>query len=318
MAKSITAGIDTSKAKLDVAIHGQKQVKTLSNDAAGWSAVVAYLADHEVGRVGIEATGGYELGVVRHLESVGFQVLRLQPLQVKAFAQMHLQRAKTDRIDAQLIAACTHLFEGRKPRLASDARIDPLAEHLTFIEQIDDDLVRFKTRLEHIHDPARRRLVQTDIRRAERRLATHLKQLEAEVRVHADLAGRLDLVESIPGIGMRTALSIIIRLPELGKITREEIASLAGLAPFVRQSGKRKGEAHIGGGRARLRTALYAAALPASCFWNPALVKLRNRMKANGKGHRAIMVACARKLIIYANTVAERGTPWTPRTATVL
>jgi transposase len=113
------------------------------------------------------------------------------------------------------------------------------------------------------------------------------------------------------GIGAITALSIVVRLPELGQLSREEVASLAGLAPFVHQSGKRKGETHIGGGRARLRRALYAAAQPASFRWNPALQALYRRLTERGKSHKSALVACARKLLVYANAVVQRGTPWT-------
>ena len=115
---------------------------------------------------------------------------------------------------------------------------------------------------------------------------------------------------SIPGIGERTALALILRMPELGRISREEAASLAGLAPFVHQSGKRKGETHIGGGRSRLRRSVFAAALPASFRWNPALVALYARLAGRGKPPKSALIACARKLLTFANTVLARGTPW--------
>jgi transposase len=123
-------------------------------------------------------------------------------------------------------------------------------------------------------------------------------------------------VLSVPGIGERTALALILRMPELGQVSREQAAALAGLAPFVRQSGKRKGETHIGGGRSRLRRSLYAAALPAAFRWNPALKALYRRLVERGKPHTSALVACARKLLIYANTVVQRGTPWTEKPAT--
>jgi transposase len=133
------------------------------------------------------------------------------------------------------------------------------------------------------------------------------------LRVHNDLARRLDLVLSVPGIGERSALSLIIRMPELGQVSREEAAALAGLAPFDDDSGKHKGQRHIAGGRGRLRRSLYAAALPAAFRWNKALVMLYARLTARGKAHNAALIACARKLLVYANTVVQRGTPWTER-----
>jgi len=311
MTKSITltGGIDTSKSKLDVGIHGQKRCETFPNEKAGWGRLLAWLNNEGVRRVGIEATGGYERGVTRHLQEAGIDVVVLQPRQVKAFGLLHLRRAKSDRIDAFLIAACTHLLDAQN-RMPPDPRFDALGDHLTFIEQIEEDMVRLKTRLEHIDEARLRRMVVDDIARLAKRRGDELKRLETRLRTHADLAGRLDLVLSIPGIGVRTALSIVVRLPELGTVSREQAAALAGLAPFVQQSGTWKGEAHISGGRGRLRRALYAAALPAEFRWNPELKAMYARLTQRGKSHTSASVACARKLLIFANTVVSRGTPW--------
>ena len=130
-----------------------------------------------------------------------------------------------------------------------------------------------------------------------------------------DLARRLDLVLSVPGIGERTALAIVVRMPEIGRISREEAAALAGLAPFDDDSGTHKGQRHIAGGRGRLRRSLYAAALPAAFRWNKALIASTPASSARGKAHNAALIACARKLLIYANTVVQRGTPWVERPA---
>lgn len=306
----VAAGIDTAKDQLDVAVHGQAGGFTVANNPAGWETLAAELSRIGVQRIGIEATGGYERGVTRHLQAAGFTVIVLQPLQVRAFAKLHLRRAKNDRLDAALIAACTQLID-RGHRIEPDPRFDLLADHLTYIEQIEDDIARFNARLEHIADRRLRRAIAADIVRLEKRRAAELKRLTAELHEHADLAQRLALVLSIPGIGARTALALIVRMPELGQLSREQAAALAGLAPFVHQSGKRQGETHIAGGRARLRRSLYAAALPAAFRWNPALVALYRRLTGRGKTHKSALVACARKLLVFANTVIRRGAPWT-------
>ncbi|PYE98989.1 transposase [Rhodopseudomonas faecalis] len=303
-----TAGIDTAKDKLDVAVHGREQRWQVANAAAGWRQLAADLAKAGVTKVGIEATGGYERGVVRYLRAKGLVVLVLQPIQVKNFARLHLRRAKNDALDAVLIAACAALLD--PPSIQADERLTDLADHLTFVEQIEEDIARLKTRLEHIDEPRRRRLVLDDIDRLKARRLTELERMAGQLREHADLARRLDLVLSVPGIGKRTALALIIRMPELGQISREKAAALAGLAPFDDDSGKRKGERHIGGGRARLRRSLFAAALPASFRWNKALCALYARLKTRGYAHNYALVACARKLLIYANTVVQRGSPW--------
>jgi len=308
-----TAGIDTSKLKLDIAVHGRTERWQFANALPGWRTLANSLAKAGVTRVGIEATGGYERGVVEHLRAAGFIVLVLQPIQVKAFGRVHLRRAKNDALDAELIAACTAAIDD--PRIAPDPRLAEMAQNLTFLEQLEEDIARFKTRLEHIEEPGLRRLVNSDIVRLKARKAAQICSLAKRLRAHSDLAKRFDLVLSIPGIGERTALALIIRMPELGLISREEAAALAGLAPFDDDSGKHRGQRHIAGGRGRLRRSLFAAALPAAFRWNKALIALYARLIAKGKAHNAALIACARKLLIYANTVVQRGTPWTEKAA---
>lgn len=311
---STTAGIDTSKAKLDVAVHGRDQHWQVANTAEGWRHLAAELSRNAVTRIGIEASGGYERGVVELLRHHGFTVLVLQPIQVKAYARVHLRRAKNDKLDAALIAACAATID--QPRIEPDHRLAKLAPHLTFVEQIEEDIARLKVRLEHVGDPRMRRMVMTDIARLKAQRSAELSRIVAALRAHDDLARRLDLVLSIPGLGERTVLAIIIRMPELGRVSREEAAALAGLAPYDDDSGKHKGQRHIAGGRGRLRRSLFAAALPAAFHWNKALIELYGRLIARGKAHNAALIACARKLLIYANTVVQRGTPWTERSAT--
>lgn len=309
-----TAGIDTSKATLDIAVHGRAERWQFANALPGWRALAASLAAAGVARVGIEATGGYERGVVRHLRAAGFTVLVLQPAQVRVYAKVCLRRAKNDALDAALIAACAANLD--LANTEPDLRLADLAGHLTFVEQIEEDLARFKTRLEHIDDRRLRRLVTTDIARLKARRAAELRRIAGRLRAHADLAVRLDLVLSIPGIGERTAIALIIRMPELGRVSREQAAALAGVAPFDNDSGTHKGQRHIAGGRGRLRRSLFAAALPAAFRWNKALIALYARLTGRGKPHKAALIACARKLLIYANTVVQRQTPWTEKTAT--
>jgi len=303
-----TAGIDTAKHRLDIALHGSARHWWVANDPPGWRRLAEDLRGAGVARVGIEATGGYERGVVLALRAAGLTVVVLQPLQVRAFARLRGRRAKNDRLDAVLIAACAAACE--PPPVAPDARLEELAGSLTFLEQTEEDIARFKTRLEHIREPRQRRLVEADIVRLKARRAAEMRRLAAAITAHPDLVRRRQLVLSVPGIGERTALTLLIRMPELGRISREQAAALAGLAPFDDDSGQHKGQRHIAGGRARLRRALFAAALPAAFRWNPALIALYQRLKARGKAHNAALVACARKLLIYANTVVQRQTPW--------
>ena len=304
----ITAGIDTSKAKLDIALHGTDKYWQVENALKGWQKLASLLTKAGVTRAGIEASGGYERGVVAHLRHNGITVILLQPIQVRAFARARLQRAKNDKIDAVLIAAfAASIDDIRQP---PDPRLDELAQFLTFIDQIDEDIARIATRLEHTHDTRLVRLARSDIARLRLRRAAELARIVKRLRAHDDLARRLDLIASVPGIGEPTAVAILVRMPEIGRVTREQAAALAGLAPFDNDSGQYKGQRRIAGGRGRLRRSLYCAALPAAFRWNAALVALYKRLTTAGKSHKLALTACARKLIIYANTVVARNQPW--------
>lgn len=310
MAKRITicAGIDTGKRKLDIAIDGVSEQLQIANTPADHDVLADWLRRHRVKRVGIEASGGYEQAVVAALRRKRFVVVVLQPAQVRAYAKFHLQRAKNDKIDAALIAACTAAV--KRIHAAPDPRLLPFAEHLTMIDQIGEDIACLKNRLETCREPRIRQNWREEIARLTKRQKSELKALVAAIRQYGDLAERLALIESIDGIGLPTAVAILVRLPEIGRITREQAAALAGLAPYDDDSGQQVGIRHIAGGRERLRRALYTAALPASFRWNPQLIAYYRRLMAAGKQHKRALVGCARKLLIFANTVVARGTPW--------
>jgi transposase len=312
---TVCAGIDTGKHKLDVALAGGSQRRQIDNNPAGHAALSAWLRQHRVTRVGIEASGGYEKAVVARLRRDGFVVIVFQPAQVRAYARFHLQRAKNDRIDAALIALCTAATQ--KIHAPPDPRLAPFAEHLTLVEQLTEDIAQIKTRRETCRDPRIRRHWDGEIARLKALLRLELKALIAAIRKHRDLADRLELIESVGGLGPKTAVAILVRMPEIGRVSREQAAALAGLAPYDDDSGERAGARHIDGGRARLRKALYTAALAAVFRWNPQLNAIYRRLIAAGKPHKVALVACARKLLIYANTVVERGTPWTERPAAI-
>jgi transposase len=304
----VCAGIDTSKRKLEVALTSGQRLQ-IDNNPDGHAALSTWLRKYRVKRVGIEASGGYEQAVVRELRGERFVVIVFQPAQVRAYAKFHLQRAKNDKIDAALIASCT--AHTRKIHAPPDPRLALFAEHLTLIEQITEDIAHVKTRRESCRDPRSRQHWDGETARFKGLLRVEFKALLATIRRHSDLAERLDLIAGIDGIGMRTAVSIVVRMPEIGRVTREQAAALAGLAPFDDDSGDQVGIRHIEGGRERLRKSLYSAGLAAAFHWNPQLKLIYRRLTAAGKPHKVALVACARKLLIYANTVAERGTPWT-------
>jgi transposase len=254
----VCAGIDTSKRKLDAAIKERPEKLQVDNAPDGHKGLSAWLCGHGVKRVGIEASGGYEKAVVAQLRRDGFEVIVFQPGQVRAYARFVLQRAKNDEIDAALIADCTAVTT--KIHSPPDP---PLAEHLTLIEQIEQDIARYKTRLETCREARIAAFWREDIKRLNTLLKRELAALVSAIRKHGDLAERLDLIESVDGVGLRTAVAILVRMPEIGRLTREQAAALAGFAPYDDDSGDRIGARHIAGGRKRLRRSLFKAALPA-------------------------------------------------------
>lgn len=296
----ICAGIDVGKSHLDIALHPGKARLRVTYDTAGLKALDAFLREHDVSRIGFEASGGYEWRLLA----------RLQPAQLRFFAKSRLKRAKNDRLDAVLIALFTASLE-QLPALP-DARFDKLAAELTYLEQIEQQIALVKTFAETALSEAIKRRHLREVARLETCRKAHLLRLEKTVRDDCDLAQRLDLLISIKGIGLRSALCLIIRLPELGHASRAEIAALAGVAPYDDDSGKYHGRRRIQGGRERLRKSLFMCAFTATRH-NPDLAAFYTRLRQNGKEHLCAVIAVARKLIVLANTILFRKTEWTPQ-----
>jgi transposase len=307
----VCAGIDTGKRKLDAAIgHGAGELQ-VANTSDGHATLSAWLRRHQVERVGIEATGGCEHSVVTRLRGDGFTVIVFQPTQVKAYARFHLKKAKTDRIDAALIADCAAARKAEDIHAPPDPRIAPFAEQLTMIEQIGEDIACIKTRRATVRDQDIRKAWDDEIKRLRQIKRTRLKQLVAAIRQHPDLAEKLELIASVDSIAIPSAVEILVRCPEIGTISREKAAALAGLAPYADDSSDQHSPRHIQGGRERLRKALYNAAFAGAFRWNKQLGDIYQRLTAKGKHHKAAIIACARKLITFVNAVVARRTLWT-------
>lgn len=301
------AGIDVAKRHLDVALHGTEASARFANTAEGHAGLVAWLQAHAVRRVGLEATGGYERAPLAALGLAGFETVLHQPLEVRLFARIRRLRAKNDRLDARLIAAATAAVDG--VRAAADPAMVDLAERLTAYEQACDLATQLKTTLEHLTLPdliADARATLAFLLQRKARLAA---DLAARIRADARLAPRLELVRSLPGFGPIVAMAVVIRMPELGAMDRGQAAALLGVAPFARDSGARKGQRFITGGRARPRRMLYLAAIAAKRC-DPGFKAFATRLANAGKPPKVIVVAVMRKLIEAANTVLARNTPW--------
>jgi transposase len=310
MAEGITkcAGIDVSKLSLEIAVHDSAERFTAGNDLTGHRHIARRLGALGVTRVGLEASGHYEAKVARYLRKQGFEVLVLDPGQVHGFKRFKNGRAKTDAIDAVLIAAVTAAWQTVRP--APDERLAPLAEHMTLIEQLGEDVARLKTRRDRYEAKALKADLKREIARLSKRRKQWIDRLLVKLAKYDDLKARFELLTSIPAIGTLLGLTLVIRMPELGTMTRAEAAALVGVAPFNNDSGSYAGERHIQGGRARVRRMLWLAAFSGGQRWNPILVVLYRRLTAAGKHHKVAVTACARKLIEIANAVLTRQTPW--------
>lgn len=299
-------GIDVSKQWLDVFRLPWREALRVSNDATGWQRLAAWLNEREVARIGVEASGGYEAGVGAALRAAGFAVYVLDAWRVRSFAKAMGRRAKNDRVDSALIAhfvGLCELYEG-KPDAKRQALADLVKARLSVVElrvqltnlneHANAELVRLRRRLE----PALR----AELARIDRKIATLIAK-------HARFAERAALLASAPGVGLTTAAVLIALLPELGQLPREQIAALAGVAPYDDDSGKRHGKRAIDGGRALVRRALYMAALTAIRF-NPALKAFYQRLRARGKEAKVALTACMRKLVTILNAMLRDAKPW--------
>jgi transposase len=307
----VTAGIDVSKGWLNVALWPTKEELRVEQDAAGYAELAAWLTEHAVMRVGLEASGGYEIAVIDALEACGFAVMRFNARRVRLFALAKGRLAKNDRADARTIAQATAVLpEGAPPQRQRE--LDPLVEHLTYRRQLCAWITDCAQQLEHLRDAALRRKI------AQRRVALR-KELAALDQTLARLIASDDhwhdlerRLRRVPGVGPVLAQTLIASLPELGSLSRRAIAALAGVAPFDDDSGRQTGDRHIKGGRATVRDVLYMAALAARRC-NPVIARFAQRLA--GKKPKVIIVACMRKLLVILNAMVRDGTDWQPRAA---
>lgn len=302
-----TAGIDVSKAWLDVALYPDTRTTVrVKRDDAGFAELAAWLGQEGARRIGLEASGGYEIAVIDALQAHGFEVVRFNALRIRRFAQAIGRLAKNDRVDAAVIAHATATLSVRQPP-ARRRDLDPLVELLAYRRRLGDWMVDSANQLEHLKDKTLRRLAlkrQASLRRERAAIDAKLAASMAASPHRQALAQRL---QSVPGVGAVLAQTLIALLPELGSLSRRQIASLAGVAPFANDTGGRSGERHISGGRAEPRHVLYMASLVAMRC-NPVLAAFARRLA--GKKPKVIITACMRKLLVILNAMVRDGTDW--------
>ena len=308
---TVTGGIDTGKKRLSLGFWPRGERYAFDNGPQGFAKIAAILKGAGVRRVGIESTSVYHLAVADYLRAEGFEVVVLQPSKVKAFARLQGVKAKSDAPDSELVAGAAAAQE--RVYAPHAAEIALFAEHLTYIEQCEDNCSRLKTQLERFKNPDLIAKKRKEIALAKLAIRRELKDLEQAVRHYPELSLLLDLAVSVPGLGMRTALTLIIRMPELGTLGREKAASLLGVAPFDDDTADHKGVRRIQGGRAKARKAVFMAAFSGAMRHNDWLRKIYLRRIAAGTTHTRAVIACARKLIGLLDAIFARKTPWQTR-----
>jgi transposase len=300
-------GIAVAKVQLEFACRPNGEAGAVSNDDGGIGELVARCRALTPTLIVCEATGGYEAALVAALATAGLPVVVVNPRQVRDFAKATGQLAKTDAIDAQILA----LFAERvrpAPRALPDEAAQALDALLTRRRQLVEMLGAERNRL-LVARPAVRRDLQQHIRYLERRLREADDDLHTAVKTSPLWRVKDDLLQSVPGVGRVVSLTLLAELPELGRLSHQEIAALVGVAPLNRDSGTLRGTRLVYGGRAPVRAALYMAALVASKC-NPVIRAFYLRLRAAGKPAKVALTAGLRKLLIILNAIARSGTPW--------
>lgn len=306
-------GIDVAKDRLDVCVRPSGESFVVARNGAGIEDLAERLKKLAPRVVAIEATGGFETVVAAGLAAAGVPLLIVNPAQVRAFAQALGKRAKTDPIDAAVIA---HFVEATKaqPRPLPDETTRLLADLVTRRRQIIDMMIAEGQRDRRLANKRLKNSIARLRKALEKELAEIDSELDDHVRGSPAWAAKEDLLASVPGVGPIIARTLIAELPELGSLDRRKIAALVGLAPWTRQSGQWRGKSFIGGGRKSVRTALFMAAMVAARH-NPVLKAFRDKLVAAGKPKLLALIAVARKLLTILNAILRDNRPWQPKTA---
>lgn len=302
-------GIDVSKAHLDLAAHLSGEPWRVTNDEAGISVVVTHLRGLQPTLVVVEPTGGLELPLTAALAAAGVPVAVINPRQVRDFAKATGRLAKTDRLDAQVLAHFAHAVQPT-PRPLPDAQTQELAALLARRQQLVQMLTAEKNRLGTTRPPVCQR-VRAHIRWLKQELADTDKLLSNTIRESPLWRAKDDLLQSVKGIGPVVSITLMADLPELGILDRQQIAALVGLSPLNRDSGVLRGKRRIWGGRARVRAALYMATLVATRH-NTVIKPFYQRLLAAGKVKKVALTACMHKLLTILNAMVKTNRPWDP------
>jgi transposase len=307
MPAPLYVGIDVAKAHLDVAVRPTDLAQRVTNDAAGIASLVTHLASLAPVLIVCEATGGYERALVAALATAALPLVVANPRQVRDFAKATGQLAKTDALDAAVLARFAEQVQPT-PRPLPEAALETLEALLTRRRQLLEMLTAERQRLP-LARPAVRRDLQQHIRWLERRVREMDDELDDAIQASPVWRAKDDLLQSVPGIGRVVSRTLLAMLPELGRLNRQEIAALVGVAPLNCDSGTFRGRRRVYGGRAPVRAVLYMGALVATRY-NPVLRTFYQRLRAAGKPPKVALTAVMRKLLVILNAMMRSQTPW--------
>ena len=306
-------GIDVSKASLDVHIDAGKKSLHVAYDEAGIARIVGELRAAAPTLIVLEATGGLEVRIATELARHALAVVVINPRQARDFARAKGYLAKTDRVDAIVLADFARCIRP-EARPAKDEETRALDELLTRRRQLVENCVQERLRLNTVASKPVQKSLKQHIAWLDKRIVEIDDDLNQRLRASTVWRVKDDLLRSIPGVGPVTTLTLLAKCPELGTLTRREIAALIGVAPLAHDSGKHRGKRFIWGGRADVRAVLYMAALSAKRF-NPAIRVFAERLEQAGKPFKVVIVACMRKLLTLMNAMLKNNSPWHPQTS---
>lgn len=306
----VYVGVDVSKARLDVFVDLTGHRLAVENTPAGVRRVVDLLRSLPVKLVLLEATGRYHRRLAADLLDSGIPVAVVNPRQARDFAKALGKLAKTDRIDAEVLAAFARLGHHRRAE-KQPAALDELDQRVTRRRQVVQMLATEKARLEHLTDKLAVRTINKVVRVLEQQREDLDRDIAALIEADDDWRNKSRILDSAPGVGPDTANQLVVDLPELGTLNRQQIAALAGVAPVNCDSGTLRGQRHIQGGRAGVRATLYMAAFSAMRC-NPVIKAFAERLKAAGKAFKVVATACMRKLLTILNVMVKNNQHWNP------
>src|SRR5256712_2987249 len=295
MAMLSFGGIDVAKDRLDVVVLPEEECSSVPNDAAGWAELVERLRGFSITAIGIEPSGGYERGAMRALLAAGMPVRQVNPFKLRQFAKASGVLAKNDPLDARMIASFVTIMPTRPAQRQTPAA-ERLAEMLAIRRQLSAEKVAAENASRLLEDPMLQRLSRRRIARLAADIELLDKRMVEIVATDDALVHRYRLLTSMPGVGPVLACTLIALLPDLGGMSRNQVAALVGVAPYAFESGTLKGRRCIWGGRANVRQVLYMAAMSAS-NWNPALKLFHDRLKGAGKLPKVVIVAVSGEMV---------------------